>query len=253
MNTITGNPRGLPVFWFWRTALLALLLPITALAPADETLDEIRALAASGAATLAVHLLDERQPTIPSEQSEWLALERERVRIYRESGQWQRLASRLTGFPRNMPEQAVRWAMTERANAFLKLDEPRQALSVLRDLIWAGEGEVDAQWRRRWRELVMISYVRLGLAEDAYQASRQFYQDYPPQDRDDRLLRARILLMSGHPDEVPELLANEQDTEAGMLQLLAQLRSGSRPANKVMQAGLRHLRGKWVEAEDRHH
>ncbi|MFO8023968.1 tetratricopeptide repeat protein [Thiohalophilus sp.] len=253
MNIRTGNPRGLSVFWFWRPVLFALLLPLPGLATADETLEEIRALADSGAATLAVHLLDERQPTIPSEQSEWLALERERVRIYRESGQWQRLASRLTGFPRNMPEQAVRWAMTERANAFLKLDEPRRALSVLRDLIWSGEGEGDAQWRRRWRELVMISYVRLGLAEDAYQASRQFYQDYPPQNRHDRVLRARILLMSGHPEAVPELLADEQDTEAGMLVLLAQLRSGSRPANKVMQAGLRHLRGKWVEAEDRHH
>ncbi|MGM0679267.1 MAG: hypothetical protein ACQESY_05305 [Pseudomonadota bacterium] len=221
MNIRTGNPRGLSVFWFWRPVLFALLLPLPGLATADETLEEIRALADSGAATLAVHLLDERQPTIPSEQSEWLALERERVRIYRESGQWQRLASRLTGFPRNMPEQAVRWAMTERANAFLKLDEPRRALSVLRDLIWSGEGEGDAQWRRRWRELVMISYVRLGLAEDAYQASRQFYQDYPPQNRHDRVLRARILLMSGHPEAVPELLADEQDTEAGMLVLLA--------------------------------
>ncbi|MDZ7662492.1 hypothetical protein [Thiohalophilus sp.] len=262
--TKTGNPGGLSVFLRrrrqsavrparrWRGMLVAWLLLIAPSLAADEALQEVRALADSGAATLALHLLDELQPTIPSQQSEWLALERERVRIYRQSGQWQRLASRLTGFPRNMPQQAVRWAMTERANAFLKLDEPQQALSVLQELIWLME-PIEDEWLRRWRELVMTSYIRLGLAEDAYLASRQFYQDYPPKNREDRLLQARILLMSHRPESVPKLLAGEADAEAGMLTLLAQLRGDMRAPKTVMQAGLRHLRGKWVKVDNRHH
>lgn len=253
--TKTGNPCGLSVFLRWRYRLAFLLLcAMPTLWANEKNLEEIRAVADSGAATLAVRLLDERQPTIPSEQSEWLALERERIRIYRQSGQWEAMAERLTGFPRNMPDQAVRWAMTERANAFLQLDQPRHALSVLRDLIWLDAAEqADDQWLRRWRELVLVSYIRLGLAEDAYQASRRFYQEYPPQSRDDRLLQARILLMSDRPETIPELLKADQDAEAGMLVLLSQLRAGSRSPTKVMQAGLRHLRGKWVDAENQHH
>lgn len=254
---ITGSPRGLPVFLrarFARPLLLILSLLFAPFAIAEDTLKEIQALADSGAVTLAVRLLDERQPTIPTEQGEWMALERERIRIYQANGRWREMADRLTGFPRNMPDDDVRWAMTERANAFLKLDQPRQALSVLRELIWSGEiGQNQVDWLRRWRELVMVSYVRLGLAEDAYQASRQFYRDYPPQDREDRLLQARILLMSGRPETVPALLSKDQDADAGMLVLLAQLRGNTRSAKKVMQAGLRHLRGKWVKAEDQHH
>ncbi len=256
----TGNPDGLPVFSLlcrYCGILLAVisLLAAPAVSADDKGLSEVRALASSGAASLAIQLLDELQPEVPSSQSEWMALERERIAIYQQSGQWQPLADRLTRFPRNMPLDAVRWAMTERANAFLKLDQPRDALSVLQELVWSlDQAEDNRAWLERWRELIMISYIRMGLADDAYTASRRFYQNYPPKDLEDRLLQARILLMSGHPEYVVEILANDnKDPAADMLSLLAQLRSGARPARKVLQAGLRHLRGKWVKAEFKHH
>lgn len=59
-------------------------------------------------------------------------------------------------------------------------------------------------------------------------------------------LRARVLLINQRPNEAVELLAEHtRDPEAGMLYLLAQLRSEGRSPVKVVQAGLRHLRGKW--------
>jgi len=257
----TGSPdKGLPVFSMsvrFTRLLVAVccLIAANAAVADDNNLAEVRALAASGAGTLAIQVLDELQPEVPTDQVEWMALERERVSIYQKSGQWQALADRLTRFPRNMPGDDVRWAMTERANAFLKLNKAHEALSALQELIWSSDQDGDnGPWLERWRELVMTSYIRMGLADDAYTASRRYYQNYPPRDLEDRLLQSRILLMSGHPEPVIEILANDnKNPAADMLTLLAQLRSGARPPRKVLQAGLRHLRGKWAKSEFKHH
>jgi len=254
---------GLPVF------VCAVLLPLaTALAadlsqsavatsespaPAAPTVDpalaEVRTLADSGTPQLALYTLERRQPPAGRDAAGWMAWEHLRITILRDSQRWNDIAMRLAELPADLPPDFVLWARTARAEALSRGGRPREAIALLRDLIWNTPSETaSADHLQRWRRLILEAYLAAGLGEDARLAALHYFRDYPEQGLDDRLLRARIALSAGRPDEAMTRLAKDTaDPRAAMLYLLAQLRSGQRPARRVMQAGLRQMRGKWAD------
>jgi len=227
---------------------MLLLSPVQAV---DETaFTEVRALANSGAALLAQHTLDAQQPSARSDPEGWMAWERERVRIYQQSSDWQSLVKRLETLPPNLPDDFYRWAITQRAEGFIRLGKGKSAQLLLQEQIWTMslKHPESAQWLTRWRRMVMNSYMVDGRVEDAHLAAVRFYQDYGAQDIPARLTRAHILLSANRADEAVDILAKDiKEPHAAALYLLAQLRSDSRPPRKVLQAALRQMRGDWVD------
>ncbi len=218
--------------------------------PADPALAEVRSLATSGTPQLALRTLDQLQPPAGRDPGAWMAWERLRIQILKDNRRWAEMATRLESLPSGLPSDFLLWARTARAEALSRGGRPREAIALLRELIWntAAEDAI-AERLQRWRRLILEAYLAAGMAEDAWLAALRHFRDYPENGLEDRLLRARIALSAGRPEEAMERLASETaDPRAGMLYLLAQLRSGQRPARKVMQAGLRQMRGKWADA-----
>ena len=216
----------------------------------DSAFVEVRALANSGAALLAQHTLDTLQPAARPDPEGWMAWERERIRIYQQSADWSSLVKRLETLPPELPQDFYRWAITQRADGFIKLGIGKSAQLLLQEQIWTVSlNHPDSlQWLTRWRRMVMNSYMVDGLVEDAHLAAVRFYQDYGDQDVQTRLTRAHILLSANRADEAVDLLVGDiKQSHAAALYLLAQLRSDSRPPRKVLQAALRQMRGDWVD------
>ncbi len=218
-------------------------------APEDPAMAEVRQLAESGTPQLALSTLERRQPPPGEDNTAWMAWERLRITILRNSGRWSDIVARLAKLPAGLPQDFVIWARTARAEALIRGGRAREAIAQLQTLVWETPLEVSSpDWLRRWRRLILEAYLAAGLAEDARLASLRHFRDYPESGLEDRLLRARIALAANRPEEAMERLAEDtRDPRAGMLYLLAQLRSGQRPARKVMQAGLRQMRGKWAD------
>lgn len=227
-----------------------MLLALPAWAIDDSDFTEVRALANSGAALLAQHSIDTLQPGASTDPEVWMAWERERIRIYQQSGDWLSLVKRLETLPPELPADFNRWAITQRADGFIKLGKGKSAQLLLQELIWtlSLSDPESPQWLTRWRRMVMDSYMVDGSVEDANLAAVRFYQDYGDQDVQARITRAHILLSANRADEAVDLLAGDlKDPHAAALYLLAQLRSDSRPPRKILQAALRQMRGDWVD------
>ncbi|MDH5395388.1 MAG: hypothetical protein OEW97_03875, partial [Gammaproteobacteria bacterium] len=62
------------------------------------------------------------------------------------------------------------------------------------------------QWLPRWQKNLIESYLVDNETSDALLAAQRYYQDYGSNDIEDRLLRARILLINQREEEVVELL-----------------------------------------------
>lgn len=227
-----------------------MLLALPAWAIDDRDFTEVRALANSGAALLAQHSIDTLQPGASTDPEVWMAWERERIRIYQQSADWLSLVNRLETLPPELPADFNRWAITQRADGFIKLGKGKSAQLLLQELIWtlSLSHPESPQWLTRWRRMVMDSYMVDGSVEDANLAAVRFYQDYGDQDVQARITRAHILLSANRADEAVDLLAGDlKDPHAAALYLLAQLRSDSRPPRKILQAALRQMRGDWVD------
>ena len=213
-------------------------------------LQEIRTIAQSGAVSLALQSIDEQQQALDVKinLTTWLEWERERLSIYQLGQRWQLLQQRVASYEEvDLPKTFYLWAKQQQVDALLTLKKGLQARQILQTLIWSDK-EAKEKWLPVWQKRIIKSYLVDNEMADALLAAQRYYQDYKSTDIDDRLLRARILLINKREEEVVELLM--QDTkhpEGGMLYLLAQLRSGQRPPRKVYQSALRQMRGEWAD------
>ena len=214
----------------------------------DSQLQEIVNMAGAGAPGLALRMMDQAQKGLIAQPSRWVAWERQRLKIYAANQDWKGMVARLELLPATLPVEFSRWARTQKAEALLQLQQGTATRDLLRRLILStggGDDKVDLDWLQQWRRMIIHSYIVEGISEDALISIRRFQQDYSSDNNQIMLLRARVLLMNKQPAEVVELLAaHTKDPQAGMLYLLAQLRSEARSPIKVLQAGLRHIRGK---------
>jgi hypothetical protein len=220
----------------------------------SDDIKQIRIIANSGAVSLALQSIDEKQQTlnIKDDLEAWLEWERERLNIYQAGKRWQVLQQRVADYEDNLPDEFYYSAKQQQIDALLRLKQGQQARQILQSLIWSEKtnlekAETRKQWLPSWQQRVIKSYLVDNETADALLAAQRYYQDYNRNDIEDRLLRARILLINKREEEVVELLKKDtKHPEGGMLYLLAQLRSKERPARKVQQSALRQMRGKWA-------
>lgn len=218
---------------------------------------EVQMIAQSGAVSLALKSIDEAQQNIEIKNNltVWLQWERERLKIYQIGKRWQSLQQRVASYDDedSLPDNFYFWAKQQQVDALLFLKLGKQARDILLSLIWSEKEKsekqirIHTQWLPLWQKRVIKSYLVDNDKADALLAAQRYYQDYRSNEIEDRLLRARILLVNKREEEVVELLMNDtKQPEGGMLYLLAQLRSKGRPARKVLQSALRQMRGKWA-------
>ena len=221
--------------------------------PAATPVDEVESLIAAGVWHLALGVLEQQQGDIAADPEGWVRQERQRIRIYRATGDWPALIARLRKLPPVVPLDFYIEARTELAAALIRERQGRAALRVLRDLIWTQAGTVaDAGARlRQWRRMVIDAYRAAGLGQDAWRAAIRLRHDYPDPELADVLRHARILLELDRSGEAADRLAAVRDNpRAATLYALARLRSGAQSPAEVMQAGLRRLRAAG-EADER--
>ena len=236
-----------PFFALLTTIFLITPSFATALLPVD--IKEIRVIAESGAVSLALQSIDEQQINLDTTNnlSSWLEWERERLSIYQLGERWQALHQRVAEYQDDLPDDFYFWAKLQQIDALLVLKKGQQARQILQKLIWS-ESETKEQQLPLWQKRVIRSYLVDNNTADALLAAQRFYQDYKSDRIEDRLLRARILLLNKREEEVVELLMKDtKHPEGGMLYLLAQLRSDERAAQKVYQSALRQMRGDWAD------
>ena len=213
-------------------------------------IEEVRTIAKSGAVSLALQSIDGHQKKldIKNDLNIWLDWERERLSIYQIGQRWQVLQQRVAAYEYELPDNFYFWAKQQQVDALLVLKQGQQARQILQHLIWSEKGtEIQNRWLPLWQKRVIKSYLVDNETNDALLAAQRYYQDYRTNDIEDRLLRARILLINNREEEVVELLMKDtKHPEGGMLYLLAQLRSKERPPRKVLQSAYRQMRGKWA-------
>ena len=238
--------------WCYGLCLSLLAMPLIA----QASLDEFHAIKANSALQLALEIIDQQQPDSQTDIQQWMEWEQERLQIYEQIKNWSALIERTKTFPNSVSSDFLLHAKMARVRAMLRQQQSKAARQVLQSLIWlssAMTSEQNQKWLPMWRRQVIETYLEQGLLEDAYTAEQRYRQDYGLLSEEDRLLRARILLLNNHVDETVELLGKHtKDPQAGMLYLIAQLRGGERTPKKVLQAAFRQLRGKWVDESLKH-
>jgi len=211
----------------------ALLLALAAGPVPAATLAQLEALAAGGAPRLALALLEAEQPAWHDDAAGWMEWERSRVQLLAAGTDWQALHDRLDRHPDGLSPEFSRWAQTWRARALIELGAAERARTVLRRLLWSGDGS--ALELTAWRRLVIQSYRADDRGDDAYAAMLRYRHDYGRGGPEDALLSAQVLLGQGRPADAVEALFGQESAEARPLLLLARLRSGQWEPPRVLR------------------
>jgi tetratricopeptide (TPR) repeat protein len=203
-------------------------------AAADERLDLLKRISASGAPNLTLKMLDEAQPPIDTALYDWILWEQERFSILAEWRLWDRLLVRIEALPVDIPKQFAQQAATFEARAYLELEQNRAAREVLRAQLWQ-TGTAESAEYGTWRRQVIESYLGDERFEDARIAMLRFDQDFDADDLDWLLLRARVLIETGRPDQAILVLQDQQDWRAGVTRLYARFRAGQMDQAEIWQ------------------
>ncbi len=230
-----------------RLAAVVLVIAGLSVAPAvaDDLLREISSLARGGTPHLAIRLMDQHQPSVQSNPQAWMRWERERIYINELQRDWSAVLARLERLPKDLPREFATWAETKMAVAEIELGRSRQARERLARLIWAERPEMRGEHLSAWRRLIIRSYLTGDRIADAQMAMLRYHLDYGDEGEEWRLLRARVLLRGGRPEDAAELLKGIDAPEAVALGLLARSRSG-----QIMPADLRKAAERLLKAED---
>jgi len=229
----------------------------------SDAINEVHIIAKSGAVSLALQSIDEQQSVfVETNLADWLEWERVRLKIYTLGQRWQATVQRVASYEYELPDESdlpdefYFWAKKKQIDALLALKQGQQARQVLQSLIWSKKDtapqdvSVKKKWLAKWQKRIIESYLVSGDKKDALLAAQRYYQDYDSNQLEDRLLRARILIINQREDEAVELLKNDtQHPQGGMLYLLAQLRSKEKPAEQVLKSAMRQMRSKKVNRQ----
>jgi hypothetical protein len=221
-------------------ALIAMGLFFTSPLLADE-LDDLLVYAKAGAPHLTIKLIEQRQPDQQANLQGWLRWERALIDLLRDNQEWAALEQRVVRQGDALPLEQRRWMSTQRAEALLNLQRPQETRALLRSLLWNDSEALTADISR-WRHLIIQSYLHEGRHDDAYDAMLRHRQDYGDGDRETLLLRARVLLANGRPQDAKQQLTGAgEGADAASLRLLAGLRAGG-VAKVVVQEAKRRLK-----------
>lgn len=200
---------------------------------AFKSLEQVNELIQIGLSGLAMRMIEEQQKLYPEFTPDWYAFEFAHIQTLSSLERWQDMIDRSDQLlARAIPGTQITpkidaWFRTQKAIAWLKLGEAEKALNESRTLLWRGRGE-DRDRTALWRRLIIRAYLQLDYAEDANTGLLKYRHDYGDYKSDWKILQAQALLSAQRPDEVIDLLAEEDAHKAKALRLLAAVRA--RPA-----------------------
>jgi tetratricopeptide (TPR) repeat protein len=204
----------------------------SAAAQARAASGEAHALASAGASQLALKLIDASQPPLTQSPVAWAVWERARLDILSSAGYTKRLFARIKAYPDDVPGFLRDYAYMTGARAALGADDPVQARSFLRPLIWSKHPPA-ASVLTEYRQLVLRSYVVGGNLHDADRALAYLRRDGHGTDWRTREIAAEVAMERDHPRRAVHLLAGLKQTEVRPLMLLAELKAGIRKPARI--------------------
>lgn len=218
--------------------MLVLTLASTASATASQSpLETVRLLVGSGTLVLALKMVEEGQPPrVADALDQWIAWERERLRIYRKKEDWTQIISRVDQYPKGLPADFLVEALTHKAQGLLEIGQAAAARKILSVMIWSAKAEGNAEQFALWRRMITRCYQLEGLPDDANMAMLRYQLDYPMEGEDWALQRARLLLIAGRPAQAAEVLALAKSVEGNALLLLAKVRAGQEDLPGILAA-----------------
>jgi hypothetical protein len=212
--------------------VLALLFCCIKISWANERLELLKSISASGAPALTLKMLDQAQPKVDVDLYEWILWEQERYAILSKWQQWDELIVRIERLPDDLPIQFQNQATTHRINAYLELDQTATARKILRQQLWqsASYSNVDEQ---TWRRQIIISYIKDNRLADAQAAMLRFDQDFEEETPDWSILRATVLIQTERYKLAMQLLKGLDSWQAKATYRLAQLKADQITANDL--------------------
>ncbi len=216
-----------------------------------SSLAEIGQIAETGAAQLAIRMLEQEQDGLLEKPQQWMNWERKRIQLYEQNNHWQKSAERLEKLPKLVNVSFMLWAKGQRAKALIYLNQSTLARRELRTLIWQVEPDkITEKQMTSWRELIIESYLAEGYANDAQIASMRLRQINKKENIASIMQRARIAILNKQTKEAINLLKpHAEKIEVAPLMLIAQLRGQHRAAKSVLQAAHRYLRDQKIKLE----
>ncbi len=198
------------------------LVPLSA--SAQISLEQYQLFASNGAPQLAIAMIEQHQPDINKDFASWYQWERSRLNIMQQHGFWKELIERIETYPNSIPPQKRLEFAQQHVSALIQINAYKKARNILNQLIWSEPENYAAQQFKRWRKMVIETYLGERKGEDAFLAMQRFKQDYGS-DQKEALLRAKVLLESGHANQAEnELKSIQNDSEAENLRILATIR-----------------------------
>ena len=202
-------------------AFLILCSSAAMAADAPEALETARRLAASGAARLALHHIEQAQPRDPA-APRWAEWEVLRFSLLAQLGRHQDLLTRAGAMPAATPAAPLREAWILAARAAVAVAQGAVARHYAARLLWQLNLSADAA--REIRLIVIDSYVADRKGDEAFRGMLRFQQDYHPLERAIATRFVEALLALGMENDAVNWLASLDDASA--TKLILRLKTG---------------------------
>lgn len=224
-----------------------------------QQLDELVSL---GLPSLSLQLLKQEQQRWPLYSANWYSFEHKRISLLTELSQWQEIINRVDGLVseaidgKQINQQIKEWFVTQKIIAKLRVNQPAEALSLVRHLIWNNaeitkrDNVSSNQLMPLWRRLVIRAYLLMELDEDARKALLRYQVDYQDDDQQWNMLRARVLMKTQRYSSVIDLLSGLDDAAAPPLRMLASMRQRPETIPAVLKQARSEMADKEISIEE---
>ncbi|WP_424945694.1 tetratricopeptide repeat protein [Candidatus Spongiihabitans sp.] len=194
----------------------------------------VRTLVKANVLDLAQLILEtEGPPDLPNKV--WLNWERQLWKLYQIRENWQGLYQRARQIPSAFPQKIHREADLQAIHALLKLNDGKQARVLLRKHL--SSGRLLELERRRFRKLIIESYLADDLLTEAGVAMKNYQSDFDSAQEDWLLLSAKIYLKHNYPGAAANLLSTITLPAARLLRIFSRLKNQSiDPARAISEA-----------------
>ncbi len=194
----------------------------------------VRTLVKANVLDLAQLILEtEGPPDLPNKA--WLNWERQLWKLYQVRENWQGLYQRTRQIPPTFPKKIHKEADLQAIYALIKLNDGKKARVLLRKHL--SSGKLLELGRRRFRRLLIESYLADDLLTEAGVAMKNYQSDFSSAQEDWLLLSAKIYLKHNYPDSAANLLSTITIPEARLLRIFSRLKNQSiDPAWAVSEA-----------------
>ncbi len=197
-------------------------------------LQRVRTLIRANVLDLAQLILETEGPPSIANKA-WINWERQLWKLYRIKGNWQGLYQRSRQIPPAFPERIRKEADVQAIYASIELNDGKKARTLLRKQLLSNDLlEFES---RKFRKLLIESYLADDLLTDASVAMRNYQSDFHSEKEDWLLLRAKIHLKRDYPDFAANLLSSLNIPAAQLLRIFVGLKNQSlQPALAISRA-----------------